>query len=231
MRRKGHIVNRYRRRLPSHDDETLLFADNLPRYDISRNADTLIKLVQLNPFNAEILDRMHQLDAPDCWLVSGCLFQTVWNVMEGRTPSEGILDYDLIYYDPDQSREAEERITLRAQALYNDLPIKLEIKNQARVHMWYQSKYGLPYPELTSATESLRYYPSKVQAIALQGRGGSRISFDAPFGFEHVLRMVVRPNKALELPDIYQAKTKRWRECWPDLKVYPWDNPAPKPLQ
>lgn len=222
MRRKGHIVSRYRKRLPGNGGETLLFADNLPRYDVSRNADTLIKLVLMNPYNKEILDRMHMLDAPDCWLVSGCLFQTVWNVIEGRNPTDGIIDYDLIYYDPDQSREAEEVVNIRAQALFQDLNVKIQVKNQSRVHMWYEPKFGLPYPELKSATESLRYYPAKVQAVALQGRKGSRISFDAPFGFENLLRLIVRPNHALEFPDVYEAKIKRWKSVWPGLKVYPW---------
>jgi len=222
MRRKGHIVNRYRRQLPSDGDESLLFADNLPRYDVARNADTLIKLVLMNPYNKVILERMHMLDAPDCWLVSGCLFQTVWNVIEGRPPAEGILDYDLIYFDPDQSREAEEAVAIRTEALFNDVDVKIQIKNQSRVHMWYEPKFGLPYPELTYACESLKYYPSKVQAIALQGRKGSRISYDAPFGFENLLRMRVRPNRALEFPDIYEAKIKRWKDVWPNLDVHPW---------
>ncbi|WP_167730580.1 nucleotidyltransferase family protein [Terasakiella sp. SH-1] len=222
MRRKGHIVNRYRRQLPNQEGENLLFADDLPRYEIARNADTLIKLVQMNPYNKEILKRMHLLDAPDCWLVSGCLFQTVWNVVEGRHPCDGILDYDIIYYDPDQSREAEEVMTIRAGALFSDLDVKIQIKNQSRVHMWYEPKFGLPYPELKSAAQSLRYYPSKVQAIALQGRGSSRIAFDAPFGFENILRLIVRPNHALEFPDIYEAKTKRWKDIWPNLEIHPW---------
>jgi hypothetical protein len=143
-------------------------------------------------------------------------------VVEGRNPTDGIVDYDIIYFDPDQSREAEEVVNIRAQALFQDLNIKIQIKNQSRVHMWYEPKFGLPYPELKSATESLHYYPSKVQAIALQGRRGSRISFDAPFGFENILRMVVRPNRALEFPDVYEAKIKRWKDVWPTLKVYPW---------
>lgn len=222
MRRKGHIVNRYRRRLPTDGDNTLLFADNLPRYDVSRNADTLIKLVMMNPFNKEILNRMHLLDAPDCWLVSGCLFQTVWNVIEGRPPTENILDYDLIYFDPDQSREAEEVVNLRAEALFRDLDVQIQVRNQSRVHLWHEPKLGKSYPELQSACESLQYYPSKVQAIALQGRGGSRVSFDAPFGFENLLRMIVRPNHALEFPDIFDAKTKRWKDVWPSLTIHPW---------
>ncbi len=224
MRRKGHIVNRFRKKLPEKGGENLLFADNLPKYDVARNADTLIKLVLLNPYNQIILDRMHMLDAPDCWLVSGCLFQTVWNVMEGRSPCADILDYDLIYYDPDQSREAEEVMALRTRALYQDLPIKIQIKNQARVHLWYKPEFGLDYPELKSACESLRYYPSKVQAIALQGRRRSRVSYDAPYGFESILRMVVRPNRAMNFSDIYEAKVKRWKDVWPNVHVLPWES-------
>ena len=230
MRRKGHIVNRYRREIPSLGEETLLFADNLPRFEIARNADTLIKLVQLNPYNKVILDRMHMLDAPDCWLVSGCLFQTVWNVMDGHSPAENIADYDLIYFDPDQSREAEEVVQMRAQALYDDLGVKIQVKNQARVHLWYRQKNGFDYPELQYACESLKYYPSKVQAIALQGRGGSRISYDAPFGFENILRMVVRPNKVLPLSGIFEDKVARWQKHWPSLTVHPWENEE-KPTQ
>lgn len=222
MRRKGHIVNRDRRRLPSGPDTPLLFTDDLPRYDVSRNADTLIKLVLMNPFNKAILNRMHLLNAPDCWLASGCLFQTVWNVMTGRPPCADILDYDLIYYDPDQSREAEEAVNFRSGALFQDLDIKIHVRNQSRVHLWHIPESGKPYPELQSTCESLRYYPAKIQAIALQGRGSSRISYDAPFGFENLLRMIVRPNHTRDFSTLYTAKTKRWKDVWPKLTVYPW---------
>lgn len=222
MRRKGHIVNRYRRELSSIADQALLFGDNLPRYDVSRNADTLIQLVQMNPYNKIILERMHLLDAPDCWLASACLFQTVWNVIEGKPPGENIIGYDLIYFDVDQSRETEEAMNIRCQALFQDLDIKVQIKNQSRVHLYNQPESGKPYPELTTACEALRYYPSKVQAIALQGRGRSRISYDAPFGFENLLRMIVRPNHALSFPDIFTTKTTGWKKIWPRLTLYPW---------
>lgn len=223
MRRKGHIVSRSRRPLPDSDnDEYLLFDESLPRYEIARNADTLIKLIEMNPYNQTILARMHQLDAPDCWLVSGCLFQTVWNVIDGRSPWADILDYDLIYFDPDQSREAEEAMQQRAGAVFQDLKVKIEIKNQARVHLWYKQKYHQDYPELSEACEALRHYPSRTQAIALQGRGGGRVAFEGPFGFENVLRQIVRPNPSLDLKHIYEAKIKRWQAVWSGLEVHPW---------
>lgn len=229
MRRKGHIVSRSRKRLPDlpigagHG----LFSDKgLPRFEVNRNADTLIKLATMNPYVHEILRRMPQLAAPDCWLVSGAIFQSVWNVMEGRPPAQDILDYDLIYFDPDQSREAEEVVKRRAQALFDDLDIRIDIKNQARVHLWYKQKYGMDYPQLTQgACQSLRYYPARIQAIALQGRTGPRISYDAPFGFEQILTQTVRPNPALMLRSIFEDKVKRWQSVWPQISVIPWGPP------
>jgi hypothetical protein len=35
---------------------------------------------------------------PDWYLVAGCLYQTVWNVVTGRPPEAGILNYDLAYF-------------------------------------------------------------------------------------------------------------------------------------
>ena len=47
------------------------------------------------------------LGASDWWLTAGALFQTVWNVLDGRDPGAGIRDYDLFYFDEDTSYEAE----------------------------------------------------------------------------------------------------------------------------
>ena len=43
----------------------------------------------------EVLARATRLDLPGWYLVAGCLYQTVWNVVTGQPPEAGILDYDL----------------------------------------------------------------------------------------------------------------------------------------
>ena len=40
----------------------------------------------------------------------GCLVQTVWNVLTGRAVDYGINDYDVFYFDPDTSWEAEDAV-------------------------------------------------------------------------------------------------------------------------
>jgi hypothetical protein len=45
--------------------------------DVSAKAEFL-NLIDLNPVVREIVDRVSVLELLDTWLVSGCLFQTVW---------------------------------------------------------------------------------------------------------------------------------------------------------
>ncbi|MEV7134143.1 nucleotidyltransferase family protein [Arthrobacter sp. NPDC093128] len=51
--------------------------------------------VQRNPINRQILQLAPALGVSDWWLTAGALFQTVWNVLDGRDPGSGIRDYDL----------------------------------------------------------------------------------------------------------------------------------------
>ena len=75
--------------------------------------DEFARLALGNPVNRAILARLADLKAPDGWLVSGALFQTVWNIRTGRTPTYGIKDYDIMYFDPDPSWEAEDAVIRR----------------------------------------------------------------------------------------------------------------------
>ena len=59
----------------------------------------------------EVLARAARLDLPGWYLVAGCLYQTVWNVVSGEPPEAGILDYDLAYHDgSDLSWAAEDAV-------------------------------------------------------------------------------------------------------------------------
>jgi uncharacterized protein len=96
-----------------------------------------IAAIRENRFNRAILERLPALGLADAWLVSGALFQTVWNLQTGHTPERGIRDYDLFYFDPDVSWDAENAAIARAGAIFADLDVAVELRNQARVHLWY----------------------------------------------------------------------------------------------
>jgi hypothetical protein len=59
----------------------------------------------------EVLARAATMDLPGWYLVAGCLYQTVWNVVTGQPAQAGILDDDVAYFDDsDLSWEAEDEI-------------------------------------------------------------------------------------------------------------------------
>ncbi|MES1989748.1 MAG: nucleotidyltransferase family protein [Pseudomonadota bacterium] len=76
------------------------------------NETQFIEHALQNFVNSEILARLPELGVKDGWLVSGGLFQTVWNVLTYRDVTHGIKDYDVFYFDPDPSWEAEDTVML-----------------------------------------------------------------------------------------------------------------------
>ena len=106
---------------------------------MSEDETRFLDLVLTNPINAAILERLPDLALPDCWLVSGSLFQTAWNAQTGRDPTYGIKDYDLFYFDSsDANWEAEDAVIKQCAEVFADLGAEVQIRNQARVHLWYE---------------------------------------------------------------------------------------------
>ena len=86
---------------------------DLPMLGRPSMVDRFIVTALRNPINAEILRRLPALGLADCWLVAGCLFQATWNLAANRPVADGVKDYDLFYFDPDLSWEAEDRAIAR----------------------------------------------------------------------------------------------------------------------
>jgi uncharacterized protein len=66
------------------------------RLPLDKQLASLRALLTRNPTLVEVLTRAAALALPDWYLVAGCLYQTVWNVVTGQPPESGILDYDLL---------------------------------------------------------------------------------------------------------------------------------------
>jgi len=172
-----------------------------------------------NPVNAIIAQTLHDLALPDAWIVSGCLVQTVWNVRTGRAVDYGINDYDVFYFDPDTSWEAEDAVIRRLSAVFAD--VKVEARNQARVHLWYNEKHGLPYPPLACSTEGIDRFLTRNTMIGIR-RTRDRYDVYAPDGFDDAADLIARPNPGPNFSVAnYANKTARWKKLWPELTVLP----------
>jgi hypothetical protein len=178
-----------------------------------------LEAVLRNRFNRAILARLPELGLPDAWLVSGALFQTVWNVQTNRPPEFGIKDYDIFYFDPDTSWEAEDAAIRRAQALFAELGVATEIRNQARVHLWYEKKFGKPYPPLRRTTDGIDRFLMPCAQVGISADGKEVY---APHGFDDICTMTIRPNRTENFhPDPYREKALRWQDSWPELTILP----------
>jgi len=183
--------------------------------------DEFLAAALTNPVNRIILKRLLRLALPDAWLVSGALFQPVWNGLTKRDAQYGIKDYDIFYFDPDTSYAAEDAAIKKARVLFADVRAIIEVRNQARVHLWYEGKFGTPYPPLMRATDGIdRFLMPCAQVGVRPSDGGFRVY--APKGFDDIEQMMVRPNRCPNFhPDRYREKAIRWKELWPELTILP----------
>jgi hypothetical protein len=156
-------------------------------------------------------------------LVAGCLYQTVWNVLTNKPARTGIKDYDLIYFDDsDLSWEAEDQIVQRVGMHIRNLSAPVEVRNQARVHIWFKNRFGADYSPLRCADEALTRYAAVVHAIGVRLERDDRLDILAPFGLDDLFNMVIRPNRVIDNAASYAAKAVRAKAIWPEVVVIPW---------
>ena len=188
-----------------------------------------VEVISQSPLLAPVLARWVSVKLPDAWLVAGALAQTVWNRLHGFPAETGIADIDLVYHDAtDLSEAAEISHAKRIGALFRDLPLRFDVKNEARVHLWYAEKFGYPIEPYPSSEAAIASFPTTATAVGLRpGQAGYDVA--APFGLDDLMSLIVRPNKRQITEAIYHAKVARWRQIWPQLTVLPWEGtPAPQ---
>jgi uncharacterized protein len=182
-----------------------------------------LRHVLANRINATILERLLAVNLPDCMLVAGCLFQSVWNGLTGRPATYGISDYDLFYYDPtDLSWEAEDQVIRSCATLFSDVEAEIQVRNQARVHLWYPQKFGIECAPLLSSRDGIDTFLNQSSCFGIESEQDGNYTVYAPFGYDDLFTLTVRPNPRRAVPTAYYHKASRWQACWPELTVIPW---------
>lgn len=186
---------------------------------VAVTSDDLIERVRANSHNRAILARLPELGVKGAMLTAGCLFQTVWNLAGGREPDADIADYDLFYFDDaDLSYESEDAVIRRGAALFDDLGVKVEIRNQARVHLWYPARFGGEYPALGSTEDGIDRFLVACTCVGIANEGG-RLRLHATYGLEELEAGVLRPNPRMLAPDLFRAKAESYQRRWPALVI------------
>jgi hypothetical protein len=174
-----------------------------------------------SPALMRVLTIARDLDLPDWRIVSGSIYQTVWNALTGRPADYGIKDYDLFYFDAaDTSYEAEDVVIRRVAAAYPpDLSSKVEVRNQARVHLWFGARFGEPYPPLARTDEALERFVSPAYSVGVRLEEDGDITVAAPFGLDDIFAMRLRPNPVRGLTPSWAGVTAGVLARWPEVTV------------
>ncbi|MDX2407159.1 nucleotidyltransferase family protein [Streptomyces microflavus] len=195
----------------------------LGRLPLVEQLDGLRSVLSSNEVLTDVMTRAATLELPGWYVTAGCLFQTVWNVVTGRPPTSGIKDYDLFYFDgTDLSWEAEDTVIRAGQKVFAGLPAEVEIRNEARVHLWYEQKFGVPCPPHESTEAAIDSFAATPCCLGVRLEPDGEWRVYAPHGLADVFNLVVRPNPVLAPREVYEAKAARWKNEWPELTVMAW---------
>lgn len=155
---------------------------------------------------------------PDVWLMAGCVFQAVWNETLARPAGFGVKDYDVAYCDPGNlSYEAEDAVIKRADRLFADLDATVEVRNQARIHLWYEARFGIPYAPNTTARQGIGRFLIAETCVAIRPDRAGGYEVYAPFGLQRLFAGRLSPNPGMIHPPRYRQKLASYRERWPFL--------------
>jgi len=167
-----------------------------------------------------VLQVVRQQALPDALVFSGAVYQTAWNALTDRPASYGIKDYDVGYYDPDTSFAAEDRVIRRmAAALEPPLRDVVEVRNQARVHLWFPDKFGHRFEPLHSTEEALRRFVCPAFAVGVRLEEDGQVTVVAPYGLDDVFDMRLRVNPERGLAADWDRIISGVVSRWPELSV------------
>jgi uncharacterized protein len=208
-------------------------------------ADELVGLVLGTEWLRNLLGLVALLELPDCWIGAGAVRDLVWDTRFGNgfDPAR-IEDVDVVFFDPDDlSAIYEEEIERKLSR--EEPSVKWDVKNQARVHVWFESKFGRPLEPLTSTAAGVATWPETATAVAVRlspdpglditglDVAGHDVEFEvaglqilAPFGLDDLLNGIWRRNLGTSpetrvSDDEFRARTERKQPQvrWPHVVV------------
>ncbi len=153
------------------------------RLPLDEQLVALKSVLSRNEVLLEVLHRTAGLALRDWYVTAGCLFQTLWNVATDRHPTSGIKDYDVFCFDDhDLSWEAEGRVIKPAAEAFAGLPADVEVRNEARVHLWYEQKFGVACAPYTSTEAAIDSFAATTCCLGVRLEPGGQWRVYAPHG-------------------------------------------------
>jgi uncharacterized protein len=102
------------------------------------------------------------------------------------------------------------------------MPLPVEVRNQARVHLWYERHFGQPVPPQHSSADAIDHFASRTHAVAARLDDKGAIEIYAPYGLDDLFSFRITPNYVRDNRKTHDAKGARALSVWPELTVVPW---------
>ena len=170
---------------------------------------------QLKAWIEEDSLRMHalsiaaELQLPQWCIAAGFVRNMVWDKLHQHSPLTPLNDVDLIYFDPDDTRESRD---LESQ-LNSVSSLPWSVKNQARMHARNGDK---PY---ASTEHAMSFWVEVETAVGVRLRSDQSIEIVAPLGVSPLFdyTVTINPKRPKWTEFLARIKDKQWLERWPKL--------------
>lgn len=155
------------------------------------------------------------------YLGAGGVNQTVFNYYHGFDLNYGIKDFDIVYFDDDESYEAEDKIIKDLTEKLKAVECCFDIKNQARVYLWYNEKYGTNRKKYQSVEDAIGSWGATITCVGVRLENG-KLKVYCPYGLNDIFSMTVRPVKKDFTKEQYVSRANRWKDKWEKLNIIEW---------
>ena len=96
-----------------------------------------------------------------------------------------------------------------------------DIKNQGRVYIWYNGKYGTNRDKYTSVEDAISSWGATVTCVGVRLEN-NELKVYCPYGLNDIFSMIIRPVKKDFEKESYVKRANKWKEKWEKLKIVKW---------
>lgn len=159
------------------------------------------------------------LDVPSWAVGGGVVRNVVWDFIfqsRDRTPHN---DIDVVYFDTDLSESKELQVEKSIHERCGDT--RAQVRNQARVHLWYERRFGHRIDPVTDIEDAVARFPETCTSVAITGTSIDALEVLAPRGLDDLFAGVLRRNPRQVTAEYFEERlaAKRIDERWPRAAI------------
>ena len=97
--------------------------------------------------------------------------------------------------------------------------VEHQVRNQARVPLWYGKRFGTPFPSTGCSADAIARFVVACTCVGVRVRSGAAYEVCAPKGLEDLFAGILRPNPDNPTPDRFGPKCETYIARWPWLRI------------